>query len=130
MNDPISIQNLIEPIIDGLGYPTKWPNLTASFDEVEEDAYIRVSYIESNSEESTFGDSRIPSMIQIDVVLKDGSGTRNAIKTDVINEFPFNRIISDSNAKIRIDKAPYMGTSFNASGRYITPINIPYEVYR
>lgn len=130
MNTPEQIKDVLEPSIVAFNTNVAYPNIEAQFDTEEADQYLRVSYLTSRSETATYGTNRIPSILQIDVVVKSGTGTRQPIIDEILTAFAFNTIFESKDAKVRIDKSPYEGTSFNINGKYITPINIPFEVYR
>ena len=123
-----AIMDLIDPVIAALGYPTAFPN--QDFDPAGNDTYIKVSYLEARSETDTFGGDRIPSILQIDRFAKSGTGNRDSIIQDVLDAFPKNTKLTSVDASVRVDKAPSISGSFNSKGWNVTPITIPYEVYR
>lgn len=93
-------------------------------------AYYKITYLEAQSEQFAYGNDRVPSILQIDAVVKDKSGNRSDMVQDVLDAFYKGKRLSNSQASIRIDRAPYIGSGFNVDGWYITPISIPYEVFR
>lgn len=123
-----AIMDLFDPIIEALGYGTEFPN--QEFDRSVLTQYIKVSYLEARSEENNYGNDRVPSILQISRCVKSGLGNRDSIIQDVFNAFPKNRKLTSVDASARIDMSPTVGTSFNDKGWHITPITIPYEVYR
>lgn len=130
-----AIMNLIDPVIVVLGYHTSFPNQI--FDVTDEtqpeylaNEYIKVSYLEARSETNNYATDRVPSILQIDRCVKSGSGNRDSIIQDVLDAFPKNLKLTSSGANVRVDRAPTIGSSFNVKGWHITPISIPYEVYR
>jgi hypothetical protein len=123
-----AIMNLIDPVIVNLHYPASFEN--NDFDKSEHTRYLKVSYLESRSEQENYGVDRVPCILQIDRCVKSGSGNRDLMVQDVLSAFPKNTEFTSADVDIRIDRAPTVGPSFNVNGWHITPISIYYEVYR
>lgn len=130
-----AIMNVFDPLIAGLCDHVDFPNSVFEPSDLNDAGqpipeYLRVRYIESQPEQSSYGQNRIPSILQIDHAVRAASGNRSALIQTVIDTFSFKTELSSGAVSIRIDRAPTIATSFNVNGWYITPITIYYEVYR
>lgn len=126
-NVSVDTQNAFTPLIAALNYPVAWPNV-----EFKPTAnYLRVNYLNSRSETHTLGSDRLPSTLQITVVIKDGIGAiKGAEMVDSIRSaFPKGLVITENNTTIRIDREPYESPAINQGGWFYIPVSIPYEVY-
>lgn len=124
----VEVQEAINPVIDGLGYPVAWPNA----DSRPTEPYFRVTYLESLSEANTYGCDRMPGIVQVDAFVKDGSGAIQAAEMGelVRDAFKLGSIFQFGSTRVYIDRQPWFGPGLNRDGWYSIPINIPYEVYR
>lgn len=119
--NPVEVNDAWIGPIDELGVSVSWPNI--DFDPVGE--HIRISYIEASANEFTFGNDRIPSICQIDVVQRDGEGL-SSLLGQVVDAFPKNREFNG----VRIVGAPNAGPRIPDNGWSFVPVSIPYEVFR
>jgi len=123
-----AIMSLLDPVIEALGESVDYPNLFLNKDALTQ--YLRVDYLESRPEQSTFGSDRIPSILQIRVYVKADAGNRTPLIQLVLDTFPKNTQFTSVDADIRIDRAATVGPSITKDGWHFVPISIPYEVYR
>lgn len=130
MNSPADIKRLIAISLDMLPYNYVIPNTVTTFNPETEYEYLKVSFLESGSQRASYGSNRIPSILQVDVVRKLQEGILSDIEGDIMELFPFGLTLESKGAHIRFDGSPTISAGFEASGRWITVISIPYEVYR
>tara|TARA_R110000851_G_scaffold170484_1_gene316805 strand:+ start:173 stop:556 length:384 start_codon:yes stop_codon:yes gene_type:complete len=123
-----AIRDLIDPIIEGLGASVQGENYNFEVDGLTE--YLRADYLESRSEERTYGSDRIPSILQVRVYVKNDTGARSALIQLILDTFPKNKTLTSADASIRVDRAPTVGPSISDNGWYFVPVTIPYEVFR
>lgn len=124
-----NIETALNTAINALGYPVAWPN--RKYDGVA--PHLQVSFLGSNSELATFGEDRLPFILQIDVRVQDGSGTTDSMPMveAVIAAFPKNTEFASGGVSARIDQTPWVSVGFNDDqGWYMTPISIPFEVFQ
>lgn len=121
------VENALNPIIEGLGFPVAWPNVSHKPTE----DYLRVNHLGSDSESDTFGCDRLPSILQVDVITKEGSGTLISapMVAAVIGALGKQSILSGG-LKVEIYREPYVSKSSNVNGWFYTSISIPFEVYK
>ena len=111
-----AIMNILDPVIAGLATHIDFPNSDFDPATLSASEYLRVRYIESQPEQSSYGQNRIPSILQIDHAVRSGSGNRSTLIQTVIDRFSFSSELSSGDVYIRIDRAPNMATSFNVNG--------------
>lgn len=124
-----SIETALNTAVNALGYPVAWPNKPYNGSS----SHLRVAFLQSQSEDATFGQDRLPLILQVDVRVKSGTGTTLSMPMveAVINAFPKNTEFTSGSVSARIDKTPWAASGFNdGSGWYMTPISIPFEVFQ
>ena len=124
-----AIRDLIDPIIKALGESVDFENVAFPAKDAATQ-YLRVDYLEAGPEQRTYGNDRIPSILQVRVYVKSDSGTRSPLIQLILDTFPKNTELTSVDASIRVDRSPTVGPSINDNGWYYTPITIPYEVFR
>jgi len=123
-----AIRNLIDPIIEGLGASVQGENYNFEVDGLTE--YLRADYLEARPEQSTYGSDRIPSILQIRVYLKNGTGVRSSLIQLILDTFPKKTELTGGGVNIRVDRSPTVGPSISDNGWHYVPVTIPYEVFR
>lgn len=125
-----AVQDLLNPVVQALGYDTQWPNV--EFDPPQDEIYLAVDYLESQPEEHTFGGDRIKAILQVTVFEVPGKGAIGAstVADAVKTAFDKNTTFTGSGFVVRVDKEPWAGPRLinQQSGRYYIPITIPFEV--
>ena len=129
----VDVQAAFNDAIELLGYPVAWPNVGLKPTTL----HLRVNYLESRSEEHSFGTDRMPFIVQVDVVDKNGKGAIiAATAADVIrNRFKKGTQLTSGTTTIKVDQQPWSGSHQNdslngsATGWFFIPISIPFEVF-
>jgi len=108
-----------------------WPNVEPVFEPQASALYLDVQFFRNRPDRLTIsGNHRLPGIMQVAVMGKEGSGVRAAeeMAEAVRDRFPVDQKITDSDGhSVRVTETPEIAGGLPDQGRWRVPVSIRFE---
>ena len=133
MNEDEAIQNLLFSRVTTipLQYPISWPNRDFSPPSAQSPSggkYLRVFFVPNQPQQLSLKTHvRLRGLLQVSLLLMNGQGSGIREAGTIIDHFPKDMVLKNSDVSVRITRRPYASAMFKEEPYWHVPVTIEWE---